>query len=312
MQSILLRLAVQRNMGIFWPECSGGFNYPSHFPGPVAEKVKPNHQFDLILHHAVLNVSAFQSYLKPSAFFVTVLRAPLSQMTSVFNWYRPHYNWPSLDDFIDYLKTSPEEQGRPRGVGRHLGIARNFQARDLGFYESGGKSNSSSSEVSSWLRSLSSVFSYPKGLVMINERYDEGLVLLQRALNLDLAAVTYMALRVQDTNSSKYDEPTAQQSRSILQLASVDVQLYDHFNRTFASLWEEHGGNATEERDSSVAELQQLGKQVTETCSPASQNPRCELFVQNLPDLRNIVRQKFGLPACARPESKAGDQGDLE
>ena len=34
-------------------------------PSSVKEKVPPDHQFDMILHHAVLNVSAFRSYLKP-------------------------------------------------------------------------------------------------------------------------------------------------------------------------------------------------------------------------------------------------------
>ena len=176
-----------------------------------------------------------------SAFFVTVLREPLSHMTSVFNWYRPHYDWASLDDFIDYLATTPEEQHRPRHVGRHLGIARNFQARDLGFYEAGGRAESSSAEVESWIKSLSAAFSYPSsGLVVINERYDEGLVLLQQALKVELEDVAYRAMRVQDGHGTKYEEPTARQSRRILGLASVDVQLYDYFNRSFASLWDDN------------------------------------------------------------------------
>ncbi|CAE7811743.1 Gal3st3 [Symbiodinium necroappetens] len=299
MQSILLRLAVRRRMEIFWPDCSGDFNYPSHFPGPMAEKVPANHQFDMILHHAVLNVSAFRSYLKPSAFFVTVLREPVSQMTSVFNWYRRFYNWASLDEFIDYLATSPEEQQRPRRIGRHLGIARNFQARDLGFYESGGRANSTDAEVASWIKSLSDVFSYPStGLVVIKERYDEGLILLQQALRVDLEDVSYMAMRVQDASSTKYEEPTARQSRRIRDLANIDAQVYDHFRQTFEALWEDRRGSA--KLDDSIGELRQVNDNLTTSCRE-SNGSHCELFVEDLPELRNMVRQKLGLETCARP-----------
>ena len=134
--------------------------------------------------------------------------------------------------------------------------------------------------------------------MVIKERYDEGLILLQHALRVDLEDVSYMAMRVQDASSAKYEEPTARQSRRIRDLANIDAQVYDHFRQTFEALWEDRRGSA--KLDDSIEELRQVNDNLTTSCRE-SNGSHCELFVEDLPELRNMVRQKLGLETCARP-----------
>ncbi|CAJ1398696.1 unnamed protein product [Effrenium voratum] len=298
---IFFRLAELANSTIMLPACEDNkrLGHPFAFPGEHNLDLHgpPAHQFDMILNHAVLNPVAFASYLKPTPFFVSILREPKAQVASTYNFYRIKFGkWNSTKEYLASLETQLEKASKGRRVRQFI----NFQSYDLGFYEAGGMPNSTSSEVSEWIASLDKTFSFPSaGLMLITEYFDEGLALLKGRLNVALPALTYTIQKdYQHNESLSYEDLNDTEMSWVLKhAANVDMQLYHHFNRTFAKVWSKRGSSV----DSDLRALQDANAALSKDCEATPPGPLCEKFATSDPDrllYANLFRARQGLKEC--------------
>ncbi|CAJ1455028.1 unnamed protein product [Effrenium voratum] len=298
---IFFRLAELHNLSIMMPSCEEKTRLgdPFAFPGQYNVDLHgpPAHQFDMILHHAILNASGFASYLKPTPFFVSILREPKAQILSTYNFYRIQIGkWSGVKEYLAFLEEGLQRASKGRRVRQFI----NFQSHDLGFYEAGGMPNSTSSEVSEWIASLDKTFSFPSaGLMLITEYFDEGLALLKGRLNIAWPALTYTIQKdYQHDESIPYEELNHTVRSWVLQhTANVDVQLYHHFNRTFAKVWSKRGGSV----DADLKALQDANAALSKDCEATPPGPLCEKFATSDPDnlsYANLFRKRQGLKVC--------------
>jgi len=278
--NILFRLAGAQNSSVMMPSCKEPhkLGYPLAFPGENAQRLHEGSLFDMILNHAVFNATAFASFLKPSPFFVSILRQPESQLRSTFNFFD---KWTSIDDFVRMLDAGRHEQPVYHYV--------NFQANDLGFYEAGGRPNSSSEEVKSWIAALKQSFEFPRGLMMITEFFDEGLVLLKHRLNLDLPAVTYIEMKKHEGAYEEFNATTLEWLRA--HAANIDLQLYRHFNESFQELW---AGHVSED----LAALRRANARMAEACAETDCPEEMTIDAGWNISYANRFRRRQGLAVC--------------
>lgn len=238
--NILHRLGDARGLRFLLPADNIWLGWPEPFPGRWAGQQKgetPNHQFDVICNHAVFNKAQMSEFLKPTPFFFTILRHPLRQIESAFNYFPAvsgEFRW---SRGLRFLEGVAQGGDIPNPVAQSC--FRNPQAHDLGWYEwSGGQEQDQNEDaITSWIGQLNQDLDF----VMLNEHFDEGLVLLRRRLGLSLDDVAEVSLKV---SQGKHVPPSADEASKIQQLLRVDSALYQHFNQTFWSEWESAGGYA--------------------------------------------------------------------
>lgn len=248
--NILFRLGEARQrrfmLGCSQAGCDGHLGWPGPFPGQEAERFwgPPRNQFDIICNHAVYDDKRMRSYTTSSPrgpFLFTVLREPLSQIRSAFEYFKPHVT--------DWASRILAMEAMVPDSSKDAARFRNSQARDLGWYHQAGDASLDSQDelVDEWLASLGRNFS----LVVLTEHFDEGLVLLSRKFGVEIEELKYLKVepapvpsRLPLTAQKRYVPPAASEAAKILQLSNIDVRLYAHFNRTFWQQWESAGGSA--------------------------------------------------------------------
>lgn len=244
-QKIAQSLAITRNMSMMFPEDTEEPNigWPSPFPGvqSLAKIGLPRHQYQSISHHAVFNETMWRAYLeeKPGPVFVTVLREPVDQAISAYNYIKDQSPideqlFPDWESHLFWLEHLPMDV-EPR---RWQSMFRNGMAWDMGWYEYVGwtaKHDYNKSMVDAWISTLEGSFNQMGGHIL-QEYYDEGLVLLKKRLKVDIKELSY--IRTNDRNKKIHVEPTPEQRDRLKKLNPVDHALFEHFNKTFAKLWQ--------------------------------------------------------------------------
>ena len=172
-------------------------------------------------------------------FFLTVLREPISRLVSAFN-YPPWLHvarGPAASKSANWSAILAEyEKGgvfSPRGS-----VFRNSMALDLGWYSRTGstlgvfRDDHNETQLKTWLHGLDKKLD----LVVLTERFDEGLVLLAHVLGLPVMEFSY---RVQNSNAQKKFRPPFPESLRwrLLRMNWPDHVLHSHFERRFSSEW---------------------------------------------------------------------------
>jgi len=226
------------------PAHANSLGWPGPFPGKdaAASNGLPKQQYDVICSTAVFNDGRMREYLKPSPFFLTVLRQPVSQIKSAFDFFAPpcEDDWDSRISWLTKLSHGEAQLSDKAGSLRAQFL--NPQASDLGWYEHVGfgseggapSADRDDSAVNRWLGGISKTF----GFVMLTEFFDEGMVLLRKKLGLEIKDVHYLRMRV----GGKHSDLTDKQANKVEDLLPVDTLLYKHFNKTFWQEWEDAGG----------------------------------------------------------------------
>merc|ERR1712096_406580 len=94
----------------------------------------------MICNNAVYSHARMKEYLKPQPLFFTILRSPLAQISSAFDYFRPPCgeDW---NDRIKWLSQIPKTRGNVQDKNKiSRAQFRNSQAFDLGWYEHTGDS----------------------------------------------------------------------------------------------------------------------------------------------------------------------------
>lgn len=268
------------------PESPSHLGWPGRFPGEGC--VKPSKQFDIICNHAVYNRTAMLAYLKKSKspFIFTILRDPLSQIQSAFNYFNSSDSRESLtasllskeptaagnmllkqlvdlelaghedvwDKRIHILKEMKNNPAKFRKVDRARFL--NSQSYDLGWYEAhDGSSLPSDEDIQKWFEGLD--FSY----VMLTDMYDEGLVLLSQKLHLTLEDVSNVHLKQESYPQPK---PSAKQFLELQDLLHLDFKLFAHYKSKFMKEWERYGDSQALEK------LRELNDRISSVCAQLS------------------------------------------
>jgi len=268
-----------------WPlKFPGGSNFNGDCDHPEAVN-----QFDIICNHAVYNRIAMLAYLKkaPPPFVFTILREPVSQIQSAFNyflhdnrvadisasllWKEPTEEgtmlmqqiidneraagkdlWDDRIDFLKKVKNHPDKFDKNHAVKMSRPRFLNSQSHDLGWYEANDWNILPSDEdIQKWVEGLD--FSY----VMLTEMFDEGLTLLSQKLNLMLEDVSNLHMK---QLSYPHFEPSAEQSAELHDLLHIDFKLYAHYKKKFMQEWETYGNSVA------LKKLRELNAHISSAC----------------------------------------------
>lgn len=291
--SIMDRLGDERDAAFVLPaghRHSNSLGWPFPFPGPDAAKFNgaPKQQFDIICNNAVYNDKRMRQYLKTDPVFFTVLRNPLDQIQSAFDFFHPPCggDWNSKIDWLEKLQhaDNPQELGQ-RGPAL-LAQFHNPQAHDLGWYEHVGDSlvfDQEDSQVQNWLDQIEQTL----GFVMLTEYFDEGLVLLRRKLGLEVEDLKYMYMK---RGVEREGEPTKDQKKKLRELINVDSLLYDHFSKIFWKEWKKAGGD--DELAGEVKQLRSMNKKLETACKDKDEDECPWQFSTDTVDFTDHLKKK--------------------
>jgi len=241
MVSILHRVLDARGLRKMMPANLFQLGYPGPFPG--AGQPEPQHQFDAIINHAVLDYDQFNRYLKPHPYWFTILREPVSRSISSFNYFagnRP-MTWSGMMDRLGGVKHVASQSQDTLLVARFG----NSLAYDLGWYDFVGHHGGTAWDhdkgtIQAFVSQLDTQFD----LVLLLEEIDKGLVLLGRAANIGIAELSYVSMT--KTNHAVYPfgsrdakvYPTSTEHGQLEGFLSVDMAIYKHFKSKFDEVWE--------------------------------------------------------------------------
>mmetsp|Transcript_30151 Transcript_30151/g.65869 ORF Transcript_30151/g.65869 Transcript_30151/m.65869 type:complete len:356 (+) Transcript_30151:66-1133(+) len=290
--NIVHRFGECRGWAFLLPENSAWLGWPGAFPGEENAKRAgpPDGHFNAIVNHAVFSESLMRSYVQPEPFFLSVVRDPVAQASSAYNYFFRAHGRKSWREQLDWLANALPSTD-DIDASRFL----NSQAHDFGWYEHVGQSKESDHDetrVQQWLSQLQPAFS-DSGLVIINEFFDEGLVLLKHRLNLSLREVMYTPLKVSHSRKILPSEAEREELRS---LSPVDTALYEHFNRSFWSAWQ---AAPRETLEADLAELRRLNRDLATACA----EPR---DVRECPPAITRDSREFTLRLEAQSRSRPG------
>jgi len=169
---------------------------------------------------------------KSKAKYITILRHPISQFESAFGFYRltevlglEH----DINPIQTYLRNPKAFAGKfmvKHPAMLHMGLENivwNSMMFDLGLES---KHFQNKNAVKWYIKYIEEEYD----LVLINEYYDESLILMKNELCWDFEDILYLKQRVRNASAPLNDEIKA----NILSLNQADLRLYDHFNET---LW---------------------------------------------------------------------------
>ena len=269
------------------------WGWPGRFPDGLADgqAAGPNERylsqgapFDLLIHHANLD-SELMSRSVPGAPFVTILRDSASQFVSAWDYFYGGVNNPWGGRGLRAFGIANVSSGLPMNATIHLSggrtesmpintwteraafVARvdelgldlemsaslmNPNARQLGWPQRL-PDGTTGNNVTRWLRTLDEQF----GLIMVQERFNDSLLLLGRCLGLDPVRFQLVPPPVESVAHKQVEHAqplTAEDREAIHRLSHVDMALYDHASARFDEqirgvLAEEDSARRVEVRD---------------------------------------------------------------
>lgn len=276
--SIIHRLGDERNVSFILPaggKQANNLGWPGPFPGPEAAVFngEPSHQFNVLCNNAVFNDAKMRAYLKPSPLFFTVLRQPLEQTQSAFDFFKPGCgdSWEERIQWLGKLGQNNAQNANLLQQGETITQAQqreinmeasflNSQAHDLGWYEFVGNTQDHDEDdetIHSWIDELDDSL----GLVMLTEYFNEGLLLLRRKLGVDVKDMAHIYMK----RGAARKSPPEAQLQAMRHLNHVDTLLYNHFNRTFWREWDRAGGYS--ELGGELRQLHRASEELEDACS---------------------------------------------
>lgn len=260
--NILNRYGDKNDLIITLPVKSYLFHWPSSFRLSFVESTygrPPN----ILCNHARYNkVPMNWLFPKETSRYITILRDPVMQFESVFNFFHLWYHFDGLQKARFKLEaflnnsTLYFDQVKAK-VGRYitLNLIKNPTLFDLGldtdFYEN-------LTAVRDYIRFVAQEFD----IVMLMEYFDESLVLLKRRFCWKFEDILYFKLNERGEQFVRNKDLSKKVREQIKKWNAGDVLLYDYFNKT---LWRMIGDEGPEfYRDLSI--FQQKLKAVKSAC----------------------------------------------
>ncbi|KAH0515723.1 Galactosylceramide sulfotransferase [Microtus ochrogaster] len=258
--NILFRFGQKHGLKFAFPNGRNDFHYPSYFTRSLVQDYRPGACFNIICNHMRFHYEEVRGLVRPGAAFITVIRDPARLFESSFHYFGSlvplTWKLSSHDKLAEFLQ-DPDRYYDPSGYNAHY--LRNLLFFDLG-YDSG--LDPGSPRVQEHIMEVERRFH----LVLLQEYFDESLVLLRELLCWDLEDVLYFKL------NARRDSPVPRLSGELYRRATawnlLDVHLYRHFN---ASFWRKVEAFGHERMVREVAELRQANERMRRICIDGGQ-----------------------------------------
>jgi hypothetical protein len=267
-----------RNLTFVLPSKSyNGINWPDQVEPDTYYKSKTG-TYNILCEHAVLNITKFKALMPRDTVYIASIREPFARFISAFNYFQVSRLINITDDIpARTFMTSPQyfdnvfksECNRRR---IYPAVLRNAMSFDLGFRmghpEGSVDWTYDKRRIDHWLKQLDEVLD----IVLINEHFDESMVLLRRRMCWSTKDIIYIFSKANNKKHVVDDvvfRSSTQNSSSVVDKfymwSAVDVKLYEHFS---AKLWQQVA--ELEDVDTfwdEVIELKAILAQVAELCA---------------------------------------------
>ncbi|XP_070551501.1 galactosylceramide sulfotransferase-like [Ptychodera flava] len=254
-QNIFFRYGEKHNLTFALPKRSNIAGWPSLFhPGYLRDGVPKFKKYNIFAIHCRFYQVGLKEIMDPSSVYVTVLRNPVDQFVSIFNYFEPQIQ-KSLNitgDILSEFLAQPEYYFRP---GKSFRLVKNPNLFDLGMPV---EDSDNQTAVREKIRELDRIFD----LVMITDFMEESLVLLRHLMCWDLEDIVYVNLNVGIEQKTRKNE-AKEKAKAITDWNKADVALYEYFN---ATLWRRIREFGVEKMDCEVRHLRQATDKMYKSC----------------------------------------------
>lgn len=223
--NILFRFGQKHRLKFAFPNGRNDFDYPTFFTRSLVQDYRPGACFNIICNHMRFHYNEVRSLVPPNATFITVLRDPARHFESTFHYFGSvvPFTWKlsGPDKLADFLQ-DPHRYYDPNGYNA-------FYLHNLLFFDLGYDSDLApdSPQVQEHILEVERRFH----LVLLQEYFDESLVLLKELLCWELEDVLYFKLNARRASSvPRLSDELYQRATSWNEL---DARLYRHFNASF-------------------------------------------------------------------------------
>ena len=260
--------------------------------------------YEMLTNHARFNRKEFDKVFH-DAKYVTIVREPVAQFESGFFY----FNIPntmkikSKDPLKDFMKNPKKNFERiMRTQHPFKNCMHNYQCFDLGL-ELDQMDNESA--ILDKIHNLDSEFD----LVMIQEYFDESLLLLRKLLCWDMDDIIYLAkgVRSQTLRAHKLDDDLRSKISS---WNHADVLLYIHFNATFWRKLQDYGptlhsdlalfrSKLNETAETCIAKSNENARRTVQTYLKQNATEWCRYLQRSDPDYTSVIRRRMkeqGIP----------------
>ena len=229
----LVRYADEKGLKLATPIFTQIFHQVKPFRHKMVLSFGDMGNFDILASHARYNKKEMDMVISHPR-YITVIRNPVKQLESAYSYYSmakhigietdgDHELQAFLQNPVDYFFYHKYDMKVQSWNG---------QIFDLGLEH---EDHLNQTRVQKKIRQIDQEFD----LVMINEYFDESLVLLRKHLCWEWNDIVYISKGVRKT--SLRHEITPELAAKIKKWNSADVQLYDYFNRTFWRKVQQYG-----------------------------------------------------------------------
>jgi hypothetical protein len=245
-----------------------------------------NITINAIAHHLVFDGTLLKTIMPKNTSYFAIIRRPLGQFISTLNFFKAdirRLHIPGnttqnkakefLSNPLKYEKTLKISSLNKRVVGPKS-ITKNFMSTDLGLRD---KNIDGDAELFQFARDLDRDLT----LMLIQEYFDESLVLMKRLLCWELHEFLNLQVNVRTNYVRKEDPVMARQHAS---WSKADHTIYNYFNTTFWGKVREQGPDFFDE----VEHLKKLNVFVQELCALYVSTDKFNK-ITNPPEPRTII-----------------------
>ena len=222
--NILNRYGDSRDLVFALPNASLGYDFGWPEPFLMNSTLPLKRAPNILCNHAVYNKVAMNCFFpKETTRYITILRDPSEQFESIFNYYHvERWNKVLLESSspLETFLSSPEKY-----YHGNRWLIKNPSLLDLGLYPL--------PDNVTELRDYVHFLQQELNLVLLNEYFDESLVLLKRRFCWEIEDILYFKLN--ERTDEEKGTLTSDARQKIRKWNWGDVLLYDVFNQT---LWE--------------------------------------------------------------------------
>ncbi|XP_078677870.1 galactosylceramide sulfotransferase-like [Branchiostoma floridae x Branchiostoma belcheri] len=188
-------------------------------------------RFNFIVQHTVFNKTAMDRIMRPGTKYIGIMREPLSHFRSQFFFFKDprRYGLRKSRNPLGAFLDNPERYELKVTKNLTRSRERNKQAFVMGFPPDllGTQDTRLMDNV---IKQLDQWYTF----VIINEYYDESLVMLRRKLCWGLFDILHSTKHVnKQHNRKKYVSLTNKQLQNHKRINTIDFRMYDFFNKTF-------------------------------------------------------------------------------
>jgi hypothetical protein len=240
--TIFLRFADENNLEVLLPRApSTNIRYPSQLrvdAHAYRPSSRPDKRFQMQMLHTVYDHDTWHALLARDAAYIGVVRHPLRQFQSYFNYYyvaeslQAAYNV-SLEGAVDYFLANHRRLMQKDAPWKNMFIRRDA-LRNTMMYDFGATFHPEQ-DSSRYIQGIVSNFS----LVMLADSLDESLLLMKRQFCWDLSDILYVSKNIAGTGAKAYKFDTTnttlteQRERLHREMSPLDYDLYSNASSVF-------------------------------------------------------------------------------